>query len=139
VPSAHRQHGHAESRSATLTAYGFSTARLLVFGGDMYFESAALIIAFLALGRYFEARANVGPGNAIRALLELGAKTSQGAKRLARGDGAHRGGAVRSERGCLRCGDRHRWPTDGLRFAEGQRAPIERDYRMSHTWTGSCR
>jgi cation-transporting ATPase V len=61
----------------TLTAYGFSTARLLVFGGDMYFESAALIIAFLALGRYFEARAKRRAGNAIRALLELGAKQAR--------------------------------------------------------------
>jgi copper-transporting P-type ATPase V len=61
----------------TLAAYTFSSARLLFFGGDMYFESAALIIAFLVLGRYFEARAKRRAGNAIRALLELGAKQAR--------------------------------------------------------------
>jgi len=61
----------------TLAAYTFSTARLLFFGGDLYFESAALIIAFLVLGRYFEARAKRRAGNAIRALLELGAKRAR--------------------------------------------------------------
>jgi cation-transporting ATPase V/Cu+-exporting ATPase len=61
----------------TLAAYTFSTARLLFFGGDMYFESAALIIAFLVLGRYLEARAKRRAGNAIRALLQLGAKQAR--------------------------------------------------------------
>ncbi|HSS24730.1 MAG TPA: heavy metal translocating P-type ATPase, partial [Mycobacterium sp.] len=61
----------------TVAAYTFSTARLLFFGGDMYFESAALIIAFLVLGRYFEARAKRRVGDAIRALLELGAKQAR--------------------------------------------------------------
>nr|VTP02574.1 putative copper-exporting P-type ATPase V [Mycobacterium riyadhense] len=61
----------------TLTAYTFSTARLLFFGGDMYFESAALIIAFLVLGRYLEARAKRRAGNAIRSLVQLGAKQAR--------------------------------------------------------------
>src|ERR1700732_3251908 len=61
----------------TLAAYTFSTAQLLFFGGDMYFESAALIIAFLVLGRYLEARAKRRAGNAIRTLLELGAKQAR--------------------------------------------------------------
>ncbi|OBG33977.1 cation-translocating P-type ATPase [Mycobacterium sp. E3198] len=61
----------------TLAAYIFSSVRLLFFGGDMYFESAALIIAFLVLGRYFEARAKRRAGKAIRALLELGAKQAR--------------------------------------------------------------
>ncbi|WP_366942370.1 heavy metal translocating P-type ATPase [Amycolatopsis sp.] len=61
----------------TLAAYLFSTAQLLFFGGDMYFESTALIIAFLVLGRYFEARAKQRAGNAIRALLQLGAKEAR--------------------------------------------------------------
>jgi len=60
----------------TLTAYVFSTVQLLA-GGHMYFETAALIIAFLALGRYFEARAKRRAGKAIRALLELGAKRAR--------------------------------------------------------------
>ena len=55
----------------TLAAYLFSTVQLFT-GGDLYFETAALIIAFLVLGRYFEARAKSRAGKAIAALLELG-------------------------------------------------------------------
>jgi len=60
----------------TLAAYVFSAAQV-VFGhrhAEHYFDSAALIIAFLLLGRYFEARAKGRASRAIRALLELGAK-----------------------------------------------------------------
>ncbi len=60
----------------TLAAYSFSTTQLLT-GGDLYFDTAALIIAFLVLGRYFEARAKSRAGQAIRALLELGAKQAR--------------------------------------------------------------
>ncbi|HUH08466.1 MAG TPA: heavy metal translocating P-type ATPase [Egibacteraceae bacterium] len=60
----------------TLAAFGYSTAALLT-GGELYFESAALIIAFITLGRYFEARAKSKAGHAIRALLELGAKQAR--------------------------------------------------------------
>jgi cation-transporting ATPase V/Cu+-exporting ATPase len=61
----------------TLAAYLFSTAQLLFGGGDTYFESAALIIVLLAVGRYVEALATGRAGNAIRALLELGAKQAR--------------------------------------------------------------
>jgi len=60
----------------TLAAFFFS-ARQVVFGhrhAEHYFDSAALIIAFLLLGRYFEARAKGRASRAIRALLELGVK-----------------------------------------------------------------
>jgi cation-transporting ATPase V/Cu+-exporting ATPase len=60
----------------TLAAYFFSAAQV-AFGhrhAEHYFDSAALIIAFLLLGRYFEARAKGRASRAIRALLELGAK-----------------------------------------------------------------
>ena len=60
----------------TLAAFVFSAAQV-VFGhrhAEHYFDSAALIIAFLLLGRYFEARAKGRASRAIRALLELGAK-----------------------------------------------------------------
>ncbi|WP_341251333.1 heavy metal translocating P-type ATPase [Euzebya pacifica] len=60
----------------TLAAYLFSTVQLFA-GGDLYFETAALIIAFLVLGRYFEARAKSRAGKAIAALLELGAKEAR--------------------------------------------------------------
>jgi cation-transporting ATPase V/Cu+-exporting ATPase len=67
----------------TLAAYGFSVWELATGGMDVYFETAILLIAFLSLGRYFEARARGHAGQAIRALLELGAKQA----RLVRDDG----------------------------------------------------
>ncbi len=60
----------------TLTAYFYSTVQLFA-GGELYFETAALIIAFLVLGRYFEARAKRRAGHALRVLLELGAKQAR--------------------------------------------------------------
>jgi Cu+-exporting ATPase len=53
-----------------------------VFGGagdgpHVYFETASAIVALLLLGKWFEARARRRSGNAIRALLELGAKTAR--------------------------------------------------------------
>ena len=61
----------------TLAAYLFSIVQLVRGQPELYFESAALIIAFLVLGRYFEARAKSRAGKAIRALLELGAKEAR--------------------------------------------------------------
>ena len=61
----------------TLTAYVASVAGLLDGRGPVYFDTAALIIAFISLGRYFEARAKLRAGDAIRALLELGAKQAR--------------------------------------------------------------
>ena len=61
----------------TLAAFVFSTVELARGGDALYFETAALLIAFLVLGRYFEARAKRKAGSAIRALLELGAKEAR--------------------------------------------------------------
>jgi copper-transporting P-type ATPase V len=61
----------------TLAAYGFSVAQLLSGGMELYFEAAAVIITFVVLGRFFEARAKGRAGQAIRALLELGAKEAR--------------------------------------------------------------
>ena len=60
----------------TLAAFALSSVRLFT-GGDLYFDTSALIIAFLLLGRYFEARARGQASAAIRALLELGAKEAR--------------------------------------------------------------
>ncbi|SNR80629.1 cation-transporting ATPase V/Cu+-exporting ATPase [Haloechinothrix alba] len=57
----------------TLAAFGYSVVALFA-GGFLYFEVATFIVAALALGRYFEARARRRAGRAITALLELGAK-----------------------------------------------------------------
>ncbi len=61
----------------TLAAYGYSVWALATGVMELYFETAALVIAFLVLGRYFEARAKSRAGSAIRALLELGAKEAR--------------------------------------------------------------
>jgi cation-transporting ATPase V/Cu+-exporting ATPase len=61
----------------TLAAYGFSVWQLATGGMELYFETAILLIAFLTLGRWFEARARGRAGQAIRALLELGAKQAR--------------------------------------------------------------
>jgi cation-transporting ATPase V len=61
----------------TLAAYGFSVAQLLTGGMELYFEASAVIVTFLVVGRYFEARAKGRAGQAIRALLELGAKEAR--------------------------------------------------------------
>jgi cation-transporting ATPase V/Cu+-exporting ATPase len=61
----------------TLAAFTYSTAVLATGGDELYFEAAAGIVAALAVGRYFEARAKSRAGSAIRALLELGAKQAR--------------------------------------------------------------
>ena len=77
------RHGQASMDTlvvlGTLSAFFFSTWQV-VFGGhhaEHYFDSAALIIAFLLVGRYLEARARGRASSAIRALLELGAKEAR--------------------------------------------------------------
>jgi copper-transporting P-type ATPase V len=57
----------------TIAAYGYSTYAL-VRGGELYFETGAVIITFLLLGKYFEHRSKSRASRAISALLELGAK-----------------------------------------------------------------
>ncbi|WP_167148091.1 heavy metal translocating P-type ATPase [Actinomyces sp. ZJ308] len=74
----------------------------------MYFESAAWVTTFLLAGRYAEARAKYRSGDALRALLELGAKevtrvvlTSPSGSRdvvdVLDEDGSPRADAVRTE------------------------------------------
>ncbi|MCV6984998.1 copper-translocating P-type ATPase [Mycobacterium shinjukuense] len=57
----------------TLTAFIYSTYELFA-GGPLFFDTSALIIAFVVLGRYFEARATGKASEAIGKLLEMGAK-----------------------------------------------------------------
>jgi cation-transporting ATPase V len=57
----------------TLTAFIYSTYQLFA-GGPLFFDTSALIIAFVVLGRYFEARAQGKAREAIGKLLEMGAK-----------------------------------------------------------------
>ncbi|MPZ70978.1 MAG: cadmium-translocating P-type ATPase, partial [Actinobacteria bacterium] len=59
----------------TLSAVGFSTYSLL-FDGHLYFETAGVIMSFLLLGKYFEYRSKSSASRAIKALLEMGAKSA---------------------------------------------------------------
>jgi P-type Cu+ transporter len=59
----------------TLAAWGWSAVVLLAgLDADIYFEVAAVITTLILLGRWLEASARRRAGDAIRALLELGAK-----------------------------------------------------------------
>jgi Cu+-exporting ATPase len=60
----------------TLAAYVWSVVALLFLDEHVYFETAAVIVTFLLLGRWFEARARGRAGEALRKLLSLGAKTA---------------------------------------------------------------
>ncbi|OGL99833.1 hypothetical protein A2501_05390 [Candidatus Uhrbacteria bacterium RIFOXYC12_FULL_57_11] len=59
----------------TLTAVTFSWWQF-ARGGDLYFETAAIIVSFILLGRYFEARSKGRASSAISKLVGLGAKTA---------------------------------------------------------------
>jgi len=62
----------------TLSAWTWSAVVLLAgIDADTYFEVAAAITTLILLGRYLEVRARRRSGEAIRALLELGAKEAR--------------------------------------------------------------
>jgi len=76
------------NRSATMdvlvalgstTAYVYSTAVLLTptLGGHVYFETSALIITLIKLGRLLESRAKGHASQAIRKLMDLAPKTAR--------------------------------------------------------------
>ncbi|MDP9801070.1 Cu+-exporting ATPase [Arcanobacterium wilhelmae] len=52
----------------------------------VYFETAAMIVTFLLLGRWLEAKSRRSAGDALRSLLEMGAKS---AYLIQRADGTH--------------------------------------------------
>lgn len=59
----------------TLAAYFFSIYAMMA-GIEGYFESAAIIITLILLGKYFEARSTGQAGQALRSLAELSAKNA---------------------------------------------------------------
>jgi Cu+-exporting ATPase len=62
----------------TLAAWGWSAVVLAAgLGADTYFEAAAAITTLILLGRWLEARAKGRSSEAIRKLLELGAKEAR--------------------------------------------------------------
>ncbi|MFC7203025.1 heavy metal translocating P-type ATPase [Haloferax namakaokahaiae] len=59
------------------TAYLYSVLVLLgVLAGSLYFDTAALILVFITLGNYLEARSKGNTSEALRTLLELEAETA---------------------------------------------------------------
>jgi Cu+-exporting ATPase len=59
------------------TAYVYSVGSLLLLpGANVYFDTAALILVFITLGNYLEARSKGRAGDAIRELLEMEADTA---------------------------------------------------------------
>ena len=74
----------------------------------MYFETAAVIITLILLGRYLEARARGRTAQAMRALLALGAKTA----RLENGDEIPIASLVVGDRFVVRPGEKI--ATDGV-------------------------
>ncbi len=53
----------------TAAAYGLSVANTVAGRGDVYFDTAAMLLVLVTLGRYLEARAKAEAGAAIRARL----------------------------------------------------------------------
>lgn len=94
----------------TLSAFTFSTYQLLTDGMELYFEAAVVIIFFISLGRWLEARAKRRAGAALRALLELGARDA----RVVGPDGAERMVPVES----LRVGD-------VVKVRPGEKVPVD--------------
>lgn len=61
----------------TTAAYGYSIASMFGFVEGMYFDTAAVIITLILLGRYLEAKAKSHTSDAIKKLLGLQAKTAR--------------------------------------------------------------
>ena len=62
----------------TLAAWTWSLVALLAFeGAEVYFEVAGVITTLILVGRLLEARAKDRSGEAVRALLDLGAKDAR--------------------------------------------------------------
>jgi P-type Cu+ transporter len=61
----------------TLAALGYSAWALLAGEQHLYFETGAVIAAFILLGRYLEARSRGQASAAIEKLVDLGAKSAR--------------------------------------------------------------
>ena len=84
----------------------------------VYFEAAAVIITLILLGQVMELRAREGTGKAIRALLDLAAKTA----RVVRDDGSEEEIPLED----VRVGDR-------LRVRPGDKVPVDGTVAEGHS------
>ncbi|HEX7275880.1 MAG TPA: HAD-IC family P-type ATPase, partial [Acidimicrobiales bacterium] len=100
----------------TLSAFGLSAVELVVddghHGGHLHFDMAALIVAFLVLGHWLEARAK---GRATRAITRLVALGAHDATLL---DPAHPDGEHRVPVARVRVGDL-------VRVRPGEKVPVD--------------
>ncbi|HWQ99388.1 MAG TPA: cation-translocating P-type ATPase, partial [Candidatus Methylomirabilis sp.] len=106
---------HRRANMDTLVTVGTGAALLwstyaFFAGGDVYFEVAGIIIVFLLLGKYLEARQRMRAGEAIQALLGLHAKL------------AHR---VASDGGMEDVDPSGLKPGDTCRVKPGERIPMD--------------
>ncbi|HTG46972.1 MAG TPA: heavy metal translocating P-type ATPase [Actinomycetota bacterium] len=60
-----------------LAAYGLSVASILRGSADRYFDTAAVIVTLVLVGKTLEARARIAASDASRVLLERGATTAR--------------------------------------------------------------
>ena len=60
----------------SLSAYGYSAAAVLLGEHDHYFDTAAVIVTLILVGKVLEARARASAADASRALLDRGAKSA---------------------------------------------------------------
>ncbi len=60
----------------TSAAYGYSVATTFFLGGEVFYDSAIMILTLITLGKYLEAVAKGRTSEAIRKLLDLQAKTA---------------------------------------------------------------
>jgi Cu+-exporting ATPase len=61
----------------TSAAYFYSLATTYIIEGEVFYETSALLITFVVLGKWLEARAKGKAGEAIKKLLGLQAKTAR--------------------------------------------------------------
>ena len=77
ISSAWRALKHLEANMMTmialgiLVAYLYSAAATLSFGGDVFFEAAAMLTTFSLAGHWLEMRSRFATGRAVEALLKL--------------------------------------------------------------------
>lgn len=61
----------------TSAAFLYSMYSLIMMRGEVFFETSALLITFILLGKWLEARAKGQAGQAIKSLMKLSAKTAR--------------------------------------------------------------
>ena len=60
-----------------LVAYLFSAGATLIFGGEVFFEAAAMLTTFSLAGHWMEMRSRFATGKAVEALLKLAPDTTR--------------------------------------------------------------